>query len=124
MASEKRQQRVSEQIRKDLGRILLREHGDLAAKASFSEVRLSPDLSHATIFVSVLADGLATEEILAEVRHRNKALRKSLAASLRIRAVPILRFVLDESVKRAAEVDRILAQLQAERGETDPEDGN
>lgn len=122
MASEKRQQRVAEQIRKDLSMILLREHGELAARVSFSEVRLSPDLSHATIFVSILADGLDREELYAQLRHSNKALRKSLAATLRIRAVPLLKFVPDESVERAAQVGRLLDQIEGERADAAPED--
>jgi ribosome-binding factor A len=122
MASEKRQHRVAEQIRKDLGQILMTEHGDLFAKMTFSEVRLSTDLSHAKIFVSIRSTGQDQEIVLKELMHRNKSIRRSLASKLRIRAVPLLRFLLDESLDRAETVGRLLEELNSEREETDDQD--
>jgi ribosome-binding factor A len=118
MASEKRQQRVAEQIRKELGTILLREHGELAAQLTVGEVRLSPDLSHASVFVSIMGEAERREGLLKELMHCNKEIRRSLAARLRIRAVPLLRFVLDLSLDRAEQVERLIQQIQADRGDT------
>lgn len=118
MASEKRQQRVAEQIRKELGGILQREHGELAARLTVGEVRLSPDLSHAQVFVGVMDEPARREAVLRELMHRNKEIRHALAARLRIRAVPLLRFLLDLSLDRVEQVDRLLERIEAERRET------
>jgi len=119
MASEKRQQRVAEQIRKELGQILLREHGELAAQITVGEVRLTQDLSHANVFVSMMGEAEKREHLLKELMHRNKEIRRSLAARLRIRAVPLLRFLLDLSLDRAEQVDRLLRQIEEERVSAD-----
>ncbi|MDP2361685.1 MAG: 30S ribosome-binding factor RbfA [bacterium] len=123
MASEKRQQRVAEQIRKELGGILLREHGELAAQITVGEVRLSSDLSHANVFVAVMGDADKRETMLRQLMHRNKEIRRALAARLRIRAVPILRFLLDESLDRAEQVEELLRRIQSERAEEAGEAG-
>lgn len=123
MASEKRQQRVAEQIRKELGNILLREHGELASQVTVGEVRLSPDLSHAIVFVSLMGDPARREPLLKELMHRNKEIRRSLAARMRLRAVPLLRFQLDLSLDRAERVEALLDLIQEERagaGDTAP----
>jgi len=120
MASEKRQHRVAEQIRKDLGKILMSEHGDLFSQMTFSEVRLSTDLSHARIFVSIRSTDIDRDILLKELKHRNKSIRRSLASRLRIRAVPQLRFLLDESLDRVETVNRLLGQLTSEREDADP----
>lgn len=117
MASEKRQQRVAEQIRKELGQILLREHGELAAQVTVGEVRLSPDLSHASVFVSMMGDPERRDQLLKDLMHRNKEIRRSLASRLRLRAVPLLRFLMDLSLDRAEQVDRLLRQIEDERAE-------
>lgn len=121
MASEKRQQRVAEQIRKEIGGILLREHGELAAQLTIGEVRLSPDLSHAQIFVSVMGEPARRETVLRELMHRNTVIRRVLAGRLRIRAVPQLRFLLDLSLDRVEHMDRLLEQLQQERAQAGDE---
>lgn len=119
MASEKRQHRVAEQIRKELGGILLKEHGDLAAQVTVGEVRLSPDLSHAMVFVGVRVEGEGRERLLKELMHRNKEIRRSLAGRMRLRAVPLLRFLLDLSLDRAEQVERLLRQIQDEQDRKD-----
>jgi ribosome-binding factor A len=119
MASEKRQNRVAEQIRKDLGQIMMTEHSDLFGVMTLSEVRLSTDLSHASVFVSIMVTDKEPELLLRELKHRSKSIRKSLASRLRIRAVPLLRFLLDESLDRVDTVNRLIAQMQEERDEID-----
>ncbi|MFA7332336.1 MAG: 30S ribosome-binding factor RbfA [Candidatus Delongbacteria bacterium] len=115
MASEKRQQRVAEQIRKELGTILQREHSELASQVTVGEVRLSPDLSHANVFVSLMGDEARREVLLKELMHRNKEIRRSLAGRMRLRAVPLVRFLLDLSLDRAERLESLLEQIQAER---------
>ncbi len=122
MASEKRQNRVAEQIRKDLGQIMMSDHGDLFSMMTLSEVRLSTDLSHAQVFVSIMAQDKDPDLLLRELKHRNKSIRRALASRLRIRAVPVLRFLLDESLDRVDTVNRLIAQMHAERDEA--EDGD
>jgi ribosome-binding factor A len=119
MASEKRQQRVAEQIRKELGTILLREHGELAAQVTVGEVRLSPDLSRANVFVSLMGDDEKRELLLKELMHRNTAIRRSLAGRMQLRAVPVIRFLLDISLDRAERLQTLLEQIHSERSENE-----
>jgi len=117
VASEKRIQRVAEQIRKELGAILLHGRDGAFSGVTVTEVRLTRDLSLARVFVSVMDESPAREDRLKALHHANKDIRRELAHKLRIRAVPQIRFLLDESLDHAESIERLLGEIRAERGE-------
>ena len=120
MASEKRQQRVAEQIRKELSQILLRVNAELFARVTLPEVRLSNDLSHARVFVSVMAGGPGgASRAMRELGKIKRELRMELARRLRIRSVPELSFLHDDSLDRVERVESLLDQIHQEREDED-----
>ncbi len=124
-----RQLRVGEQIRHALAAALAR--GDhlpdpqLAAMIiTVTEVRMSPDLKVASVYVRPLGggdgDGQTAVKMLAQAAF---LLRKVVARDVRLKYVPQLRFLTDTSFDEAAKIDLLLAKAQSERvGWSDPND--
>ncbi|MFC7395984.1 30S ribosome-binding factor RbfA [Chelatococcus sp. GCM10030263] len=118
--------RVGELVRHAMAEILTR--GDLVDDVVTShvitvpEVRMSPDLKLATIFVMPL--GGKDEELVVEALQRHRRfVRGELARRLTLKFVPEVRFRLDESFDEAARIGRLLnservrADLAAARAE-------
>ena len=105
-----RSDRMAEQIRRELAEIIHDEIKDpRVGFLSFTEVRMSRDLSHAVVYCSVLDAGQLHESI--EVLNRAVGfIRKSIGRRIRARIVPTLKFVADESLIRGAEMDDLISE--------------
>ncbi|SON58215.1 Ribosome-binding factor A [Hartmannibacter diazotrophicus] len=108
-----RQLRVGELIRHVVAEILARgEIADPEIEAmmiTVPEVRMSPDLKHATVFVTLTAGGDASNAVKALGRHA-KWLRGQVAHKVNLKFAPDLRFKYDT---RFDETDRIDALLRS-----------
>ncbi len=118
-----RSQRVGEQILRVLSEIVRRDLKDpRLAGVSFTAVDVSRDLSHATAFFSMLdpdADTLDSKTALTSARG---LLRRQLGREMRIRRVPELHFVHDESLAEGARLTRLIddaVESDRERQEDD-----
>lgn len=125
-----RQLRVGEMIRHALADILLArrlDEPDLdTALITVTEVEVSPDLKHATVFVRPLADAMRDgleERLNARAGH----IRGLLAGPLRgLRYMPRLNFRLDPAQDHAAHIDSLLRDPRVARdlrGDAEDEDG-
>jgi ribosome-binding factor A len=117
--------RVGEQVRHALSDILIRGevHDDVLASHSVSvtEVRMSPDLRHATAFVKPLL-GANEDEVLKALRTNTAYLQRAVATRVNTKYAAKLRFLADESFDEGSHIDRLLrdpkvAQDLAEDGE-------
>jgi len=117
-----RQLRVGETIRRALADILLRgEHHELdldGVPITVGEVRCSPDLKVATVFVMPLG-GRDAEKVLAALTHARGELRHHVARAVRLRFAPELRFRLDETFDRMDDTRRMLAEDRVRRDLTE-----
>jgi ribosome-binding factor A len=105
-----RSQRMAEQLRRELAEIIQDEIKDpRVVFLSFTEVRMSRDLSHAVVYCSVLQSEQLEESI--EVLNRAAGfIRKQIARRIRARIVPTLKFVADDSIIRGAEMDELISE--------------
>mgnify|MGYP001826804763 CR=1 FL=1 len=105
-----RSQRMAEQLRRELAEIVQDELKDpRLGFISFTEVRMSRDLSHAVIYCSVLN----SEQLNESIEILNSAvgfIRKSIGRRIRARIVPTLKFVADESIIRGAAMDELISE--------------
>jgi ribosome-binding factor A len=82
-----------------------------------TDVRTSPDLRHARVYVSVLGeDGGPSgpeqrEATLAGLRHAHGFLQGRVARELRLKRTPALEFFYDDTTDRALRVERILDEI-------------
>lgn len=103
-----RSQRMAEQVRRELAEIIKNEIKDpRLGFLSFTEVRMSNDLSHAVVYCSVLKSEDLHESIDI-LNHAVGFIRKSIGRRIRARIVPTLKFVADESIVRGAEMDNLI----------------
>jgi ribosome-binding factor A len=82
-----------------------------------TEVRLSPDLRQARVFVSVYGTADEREKTLAALGAAQGFLRRELGARMQLRVSPQLTFVADETLDQAERVNQLLAAVSA--GETE-----
>lgn len=108
--------RVGEEIRQKLTEIIRRTSLDDPALQgqviTVSEVRMSPDLRHATIFASPLG-GENIVEITEALRRAAPIFRSQLGRNLKLRHVPELAFQPDQSFAAADEMEQLIAQARA-----------
>lgn len=103
--------RVGEQVRHVLSEILARGdvHDPVLAShlVSVTEVRMSPDLRHATVFVKPLL-GRDEEAVLTALRQNTAYLQREVAARVRQKYAAKLKFLPDESFDEGGHIDALL----------------
>jgi ribosome-binding factor A len=114
--------RVGEQLRHVLSELLTRRevHDDVLQShlVSITEVRMSPDLRHATVFVKPLL-GQDEEAVLKALRQNTAFLQREVAHRVRMKYAAKLKFVPDESFDEGSHIDRL---LQSEKVAQDLDD--
>jgi ribosome-binding factor A len=107
-----RQLRVGEGLRHLLAELLtrghLREPALADAQLTVSEVRISPDLRHAVVFVTELGGELSPERLEA-LQRAAPQLRGEAARRMRLKYAPDLSFRPDRSFAEAARIEALLA---------------
>ncbi len=105
-----RSERMAEQLRRELAEIVRDEIKDpRLGFMSFTEVRMSRDLSHAVIYCSFFNAEKEKESI--EVLNRAVGfIRKEIARRISARIVPTLKFVVDDSVMRGVAMDELISK--------------
>ena len=108
-----RPERVAETIKREMAEILTQRLRDprLGGMISVTDVEVTPDLSLARIFVSVLAPDDARDRALEALAHSAGFVRHELAPRLGLREVPEIRFELDTSIQQGARVEELLRRL-------------
>jgi len=117
-APSQRQLRVAEEIRHVLAGIFLR--GEIRdpeltdVQITVTEVRVSPDLKHATAFVARLGRSDIADKLPA-LRHAAPFLRRELAHALRLRYAPEISFQADTSLDYAMHINEVLHSPEVRR---------
>jgi len=103
--------RVGEQVRHILSEILMRGdvHDDVLAShlVSVTEVRMSPDLKHATVFVKPLL-GADEDKVLKALRTNTAYFQSEVAKRVNLKYAAKLKFLPDESFDEGARIDALL----------------
>ncbi len=89
---------------------LLREVKDprVSKLLSIVKVDVSGDLSYATVYVSAIEGFEATVNSVKALKGAAGFLRRELGARLKLRKVPELRFVADDSIEQSANISKII----------------
>lgn len=106
-----RTDRVSAQMRRDLGTLVheaVREFG--LPSVSVSDVEVTRDLAHAKVFVTALQSEKSVEAVKG-LKENAKEIRFQLAQVMKLRHVPELHFMYDDSVDRGERIDALLRDL-------------
>jgi len=110
--------RVGELVRHRLAELLARGdiHDDVLASAvvTIPEVRMSPDLKLATVYVMPLG-GHDVAPVLEALRRHQKFIRGEVARAVNLKFAPEIRFREDESFEEATRIDRLLDSDRVKR---------
>lgn len=110
--------RVGEQVRHALSDILMRGdvHDEVLAKhvVTITEVRMSPDLRHATAFVKPLL-GQDEDKVLKALRTNTAYLQSEVARRVQTKYAAKLKFLADESFDEGSHVDALLRDPKVAR---------
>ena len=110
--------KVGEQVRHVLSEMLLRQeaHDEVltANSVSVTEVRMSPDLRLATVFVKSLL-GTNEEAVLKALRTHTAFFQREVAGRLKLRHAPKIKFMPDETFDEAHRIERLLADPRVAR---------
>jgi ribosome-binding factor A len=117
--------RVGEQVRHVLSEILQRGdvHDETLAShmVSITEVRMSPDLRHATVFVKPLL-GKDEEAVLKALRTNTAYLQREVAARVKMKYAARLKFLADESFDEGTHIEQLLRDPKVARDLGESED--
>ena len=93
---------------------------------SVTAVKMSSDLSHATVFISVYGDDDTKAEAMKAIEHAKGFIRREACSMINLRVAPELHFKLDNTVDEARRMDELIARTIADdnrrrelRGETE-----
>ncbi|HEX5182495.1 MAG TPA: 30S ribosome-binding factor RbfA [Allosphingosinicella sp.] len=110
--------RVGEQVRHALSEILMRGdvHDEVLAShtVSVTEVRMSPDLRHATVFVKPLLGG-DEAEVLGALKRNIRYLKGEVARRVNTKYAADLKFLPDESFEEGSHIDALLRDPKVAR---------
>ncbi len=110
--------RVGEQMRHTLADILQRGdvHDEVLAKhpVTITEVRMSPDLRHATVFMKPLL-GRDEAAVLKALRTNTAYLQREVAARVQMKYAAKLKFIADDSFDEGSHIDALLRKPEVAR---------
>ncbi len=125
-APSQRQLRVGEEIRHVLAEMVARAEfrdPDLAGQSiTVTEVRVSPDLRNATVYVTPLAGDAAT--VVPALQRAAGFMRGQLGRAVKLRHTPSLKFEHDRSFDQAQRIDSVLLKAGVERDRAEEGDGS
>ncbi len=110
----RRTERINDQLREEISDLLRRELKDprIGGLISVTEVDVSPDLSQAKVFVSVMGSAEEKASTFKALTAAARFLQRELRRRLTIRRIPELSFIADDSLEHGARILELLQQTQ------------
>ena len=105
-----RMRRVDEGVRQVLSDAIAQVKDPRVGFVTVTAVETSPDLRHATVYVSVLGDAGVRRRTLEGLRSAHGFLQRQVAGELRLKHTPTLEFAYDDSIDRGFRIDALLDQ--------------
>ena len=109
-----RTDRLAEQIREEASHVLARQvHDPGVGFLTLTRVRVTADLQLARLYYTTMGDAAARRTTERALQRVAPFLRRQLGQRLRLRRVPELEFVFDQSVAHQARVEELLQEIHA-----------
>lgn len=106
--------RVAELLQRELSMAIARELSDpRVGQITITAVEVAPDLTHAKVFITHLSGISDAPKTIAGLNHAAGFLRNALRTRVKLRVIPELRFVYDESVEKGAALSHLIEQAVA-----------
>ena len=117
--------RISEEVRREVDRIIREELSDPRIGGTFSVTRadVTRDLRYAKIYVSVLEDD-KREDLMKALKSASGYIRRALGKGILIRYAPELSFVSDQNIAYGVHIANVLQQAQKTENTADDTEEN
>jgi ribosome-binding factor A len=114
MSQGSRPDRVADLIRGELAYLLAREvHDRGLGFVTLTRVEVTPDLQHARVYFTTLGDQTAQRNSARALERASAFLRRQIGSRLRLRRVPDLKFIYDESIAGQDRIEQLINELHA-----------
>ncbi len=109
--------RISEEVRREVDRIIREELNDPRISGTFSVTRaeVTRDLRYAKIYVSVLEDD-KRDDLMKALKSASGYIRRALGKQMLIRYSPEMSFVSDQNIAYGVHIAKVLADAQKSEG--------
>ncbi|MCK4979405.1 MAG: 30S ribosome-binding factor RbfA [Candidatus Delongbacteria bacterium] len=113
-SSSKRQGRITSELKKTISKIIVMDLNIPELNfASITKVKISPDLSVATVYFSSLKkDKVDIEELEKLFRRNNKTIRMNIGKYMSLRSTPSLRFFYDDTLDSVFRIEELLKTIE------------
>ncbi|HET6618041.1 MAG TPA: 30S ribosome-binding factor RbfA [Gemmatimonadota bacterium] len=105
----RRTQRVDELLKQEIARVIRDLKDPRIGFATVMDVRTSPDLRHARVYVSILGSEDEKQVALAALKGARGYVRVRVGEEITLKYLPELHFELDRTLEQAARIDEIIA---------------
>jgi ribosome-binding factor A len=112
--------RINELLQRELSDILRKHYQVEAVAVTITEVRVSPDLRDARVFVSVVGGEEVAEAKLAWLRRQATAIRAEIARRIVLKFLPKFEYVFDKSTSRGTRVLELIDEIEKPRFTSEP----
>lgn len=110
-----RPDRVAHELKNEISVIIARDLYDpRVGLATVTDAKVSPDLRHARVFVSVYGSPEEQQETIAALNHAAGFIRRAIGSRLRLRRSPEIVFTFDESVEYGDRMERLIEEVNQE----------
>ena len=110
----KRSERVQELLLKEISTLIQKELKDpRIGFSTVTTVELTNNLKHAKIYISVFGTESEQCDTITGLTNASGFIRGSLGKNLNLRYIPVLEFILDETAKRVARINKIINELHS-----------
>jgi len=113
-----RSHRLAEELKNVISAVIAQEiHDPRVGFATVTEVKVSPDLRHARILISVFGSTEEKKRTLDALTSATGYIRRQIGSRIRLRHTPELIFAYDESVERGDRTVQLIDEVNKELGE-------
>jgi ribosome-binding factor A len=123
MSQGSRPDRVADLIRAELALLLTREvHDPGIGFVTITRVQMTPDLQQARVFYTALGDDQARKGTARAIERAGPFLRRQIGSRLRLKRVPELTFLYDESIAGQDRIEQLLNEIRTADPDADTHD--
>ncbi len=112
----KRADRVGDLLHREISELLIRRVKDPRLHSvTITQVKVSRDLRHAWVYYNILSGGPTKESVEVGLTKAHGFIKRELGRRLRLRYLPQIEFLWDDSLDYAAHIDELLKKIKHER---------
>src|SRR5262249_22566426 len=115
-----RSQRLAEELKNEISAIIAQEVRDpRVGFATVTEVKVSPDLRYAKVFVSVFGSLEEKQQTLGALQRATGFIRRQIGARIRLRYTQEITFDYDERIEQGDRMMQMIEEIKKELPETE-----